>query len=267
MGSERNMEIYGKQNRVEMTLLKTKNLSKFFSGFKALDRVSIEVKRNRITLVIGPNGSGKTTLTNVISGIYKADEGKVFFDGYDITNMPPHEIYKLGIVRTFQIPQPLKKLTVIENLMIAEESPGEGIIESLRGSWIKKEEELAEKAFQCLEFLGLTHLWNVESYKLSGGQLKLLEVGRALMRNAKLIIMDEPIAGINPALANSILEKLVELKKMGISLLLVEHRLDIVLKYVDYIYVMANGRIIAEGNGDDVLCNPEVVEVYLNATR
>ncbi|MEM3506088.1 MAG: ABC transporter ATP-binding protein [Candidatus Bathyarchaeia archaeon] len=250
-----------------MTLLKTKNLSKFFFGFKALDRVSIEAKRNNITLVIGPNGSGKTTLTNTISGIYKADEGKVFFEGRDITNMSPHEIYRLGIIRTFQIPQPLKRLTVIENLMMAEGSIGEGIIKSLKGSWVKQEEELAEKAFQCLEFLGLAHLWNVESYKLSGGQLKLLEIGRALMKNAKLIIMDEPIAGINPVLANSILEKLVELKKIGISLLLVEHRLDIVLKHVDYIYVMANGRIIAEGIEEEVLNNPDVVEVYLSATR
>jgi len=191
---------------------------------------------------------------------------KFFFENHDITNKPPHEIYRLGLIRTFQIPQPLKRLTVLENLMIAEENPGEKIINSLKGSWIKKEEELAEKAFKCLEFLGLDHLWNVESYKLSGGQLKLLEIGRALMKNAKLIVMDEPIAGINPVLANSILERLVELKKIGISFLLVEHRLDIILKYVDYIYVMANGRIIAEGKEKDVLENPEVVEVYLSAT-
>ncbi len=158
-------------------------------------------------------------------------------------------------------------LTVLENLMMADESPGEGIIGSLGTSWFKNEKELSEKAFQFLEFLKLDHLWDMESYKLSGGQLKLLELGRALMRNAKLIIMDEPVAGINPNLAHSILKRLVELRKRGISFLLVEHRLDIILKYVDYVYVMAAGKLIAEGQEEEILNNPEVVEVYLSASR
>ncbi|MEM3151663.1 MAG: ATP-binding cassette domain-containing protein, partial [Candidatus Bathyarchaeia archaeon] len=192
---------------MDVTLLKTLNLSKFFYNFKVLNQVNIEAKKNQITLVIGPNGSGKTTLINTISGFYKADEGKIIFNTQDITNKSPNEICKLGLVRTFQIPQPLKKLTVLENLLIAEDF-GEKILESLKGSWIKKEEEIVEKAFQNLKFLNLDHLWNVEAYKLSGGQLKLLEVGRALMRNAKMILMDEPIAGVNPALAHSILERL-----------------------------------------------------------
>ncbi len=193
-------------------MLRTENLSKFFYGLKALDSVNLEAQKNRITPVIGPNGSGKTTFINTISGFYQADGGKVFFDLHDITNKPPHEIYSLGLVRTFQIPQPLKKLTVLENLMVADENPGEGISCALAGSWGEKESELVEKAFQYLEFLKLDHLWNTESYKLSGGQLKLLEVGRALMRNAKLIVMDEPIAGVNPTLAHSILERLTSLK-------------------------------------------------------
>ncbi len=248
-------------------ILKTQNLSKFFDGLKALDKVNIEVSKNSITLVIGPNGSGKTTLINVISGFYKADEGKVFFENKDITNKPPHEINKLGLVRTFQIPQPLKKLTVLENLLVAAENPGEKILGSLKREWIKREEELVEKAFGILEFLKIDHLWDTEAYKLSGGQLKLLEVARALMRDAKLMVMDEPIAGVNPVLAENILSKLVELKERGVSFLIVEHRLDIILKYVDYIYVMANGRVIAEGLEDEILNNPKVVEVYLGATH
>ncbi len=252
---------------MDVALLKTINLSKFFYDFKVLNQVNIKAKENQITLVIGPNGSGKTTLINTISGFYKADEGKIIFNNQDITNKPPNEICKLGLVRTFQIPQPLKKLTVLENLLIAEDSPGEKILGSLKGSWKKKEEEIVEKAFQNLKFLNLDHLWNVEAYKLSGGQLKLLEVGRALMRNAKMILMDEPIAGVNPLLAHSILERLVKLKREGFSFLLIEHKLDIVLNYVDYIYVMAAGKVIAEGNKETVLSNPEVEEVYLSASR
>jgi branched-chain amino acid transport system ATP-binding protein len=250
-----------------IALLRTENLSKFFYSLKALDGVSLEAERDHLTLVIGPNGSGKSTLINTISGFYEADEGRVLLEELDITNRPPHEIYRLGVVRTFQIPQPLKKLTVLENLMMADENPGEKILGALRHTWFKKENELAEKAFRYLDFLRLDHLWNTESYKLSGGQLKLLEVGRALMRNARLIIMDEPIAGVNPLLAHSILERLRGLKNMDVSLLLVEHRLDIVLKYVDYVYVMADGKIIATGNGKEILCNPDVVEVYLGAAR
>lgn len=250
-----------------VALLRTINLSKFFYGLKAVNRVSLEAQKNRITLVIGPNGSGKSTLINTISGFYKPDGGKVILDRQDITNRSPHEIYGLGLIRTFQIPQPLKRLTVLENLMMADESPGEGIIGSMGSSWLKKEKALSERAFRFLEFLKLDHLWDMESYKLSGGQLKLLELGRALMRNAKLIIMDEPVAGVNPNLAHSILKRLVELRNRGVSLLLIEHRLDIILKYVDYIYVMAAGKLIAEGHEEEILNNPEVVEVYLSASR
>jgi branched-chain amino acid transport system ATP-binding protein len=247
-------------------ILKTQNLSKFFDGLKALNRANISVDRGSLTLVIGPNGSGKTTLINTISGFYKADEGKVFFEGKDITNKPPHEINRLGIVRTFQIPQPLKNLTVLENLLIAPDNPGESITGCLNSDWVKYEEEIVEKAFKILEFLKIDHLWDTESYKLSGGQLKLLEVARALMKDAKLIIMDEPIAGVNPVLSHDILERITELKKKGVSFLIVEHRLDIILKYVDYVYVMANGEIIAEGTEDEILNNRKVIEVYLGSS-
>ncbi len=247
-------------------VLETQNLSKFFDGLKALNRVNINVKKGSITLVIGPNGSGKTTFINTVSGFYKADEGKVFFEGKDITNKPAYEVSRLGIVRTFQIPQPLKKMTVLENLLIAPEGYGESLKDTISGSWTRREEEVVEKAFKILEFLKLDHLWDAEAQNLSGGQLKLLEVGRAMMRDAKLVIMDEPIAGVNPVLSHDMLDRFVELKNMGISFLIVEHRLDIVLKYTDYIYVMANGSVIAEGREEDILNNPKVVEVYLGAS-
>jgi len=249
----------------EIRALQTQNLSKFFDGLKALNRVNIGVEKGSITLVIGPNGSGKTTFINTVSGFYRADEGKVFFEDKDITNKPPYEISRLGIVRTFQIPQPLKKMTVLENLLIAPEGYGENILNTISGRWMKKEEEIVERAFKILEFLKLDHLWDSEAQNLSGGQLKLLEVARAMMKDAKLIIMDEPIAGVNPMLSHDMLDRFVELKKRGMSFLIVEHRLDIVLKYTDYIYVMANGSVIADGKEDDILNNPKVVEVYLGA--
>ena len=159
-----------------MKILQTQTLSKFFDGLKALNRVNISVDKGSITLVIGPNGSGKTTFINTVSGFYRADEGKVIFEGMDITNKPAHEISRLGIIRTFQIPQPLKKMTVLENLLIAPEGYGESILTSLTGKWIKREEEVVEKAFKILEFLKIDHLWYEEAQNLSGGQLKLLEV-------------------------------------------------------------------------------------------
>uniref|UniRef100_A0A7J2THD7 Probable branched-chain amino acid transport ATP-binding protein LivG n=1 Tax=Archaeoglobus fulgidus TaxID=2234 RepID=A0A7J2THD7_ARCFL len=245
-------------------ILRTQNLSKFFDGIRALNRVNISVENRSLTLIIGPNGSGKTTLINVISGFYRASEGRVLFDGKDITNRMPYEISRLGIVRTFQIPRALKKLTVLENVLIAPQNHGDSVIDSLTGKWLSREKELVEKAFKILEFLKLDHLWDRKAEELSGGQLKLLETARALMRDAKLMIMDEPLAGVNPVLAEEMLKRFVEMKK-EVSFLIVEHRLDIVLKYVDFVYVMAGGEVIAEGKGDEVVKNPKVVEVYLGA--
>jgi branched-chain amino acid transport system ATP-binding protein len=242
--------------------LATQALTKSFGELKALDKASIEVK-NGITLIIGPNGSGKTTLINAVTGFIRPDEGKVLFEGREITNLPPHEIFKHGIVRTFQTSQPLLKLTVLENLLIAEANYGESIIQSFRRNWLVREEMLVKKAFSTLNFLGIEHLWNERSMNLSGGQLRLLEIGRALMCQTKLIIMDEPIAGVAPDLSHAILKKLKDLSGKGISFLIVEHRLDIILEYVDRVYVMAGGRVVAEGRSKEVLENPEVVEAYL----
>jgi len=247
------------------SILTVEKVRKTFGGLVALDGVSLEVGRRTLTMLIGPNGSGKTTLINVISGFYKPDEGRISFEGREITGLPPNKIYDLGAVRTFQTPSPFIKLSVLENLLMATSNPGESFGKALmRGSWIGREEENAEKAFKIMELLELSHLWNQPAHTLSGGQLKLLEVGRALMSGAKLIMMDEPASGVNPTLAHKVFSHLVEIKrKLGVTFLLVEHRLEIALKYVDYVYAMAQGRIISEGAGEEVLRDPKVVEGYL----
>jgi len=245
-------------------LLTVEGISKHFEGVKALDCVNITLQKGEITLLIGPNGSGKTTLIATITGFHKADSGRVIFQGKDITGLPPHHIYDLGITRTFQIPRPLKRLTLLENLMIGAKTGGDGIWGSFRKNWLKEEHETAERAFNLLEFLGLKKLSHHPASDLSGGQSKLLELGRALMPETKLLIIDEPLAGIAPQLAEKLLNRLKEIKKLGIGLLLIEHRLDLVLPYADNIYVIAEGKIIAKGH-EDVLEQPKVIEAYLGA--
>ncbi|MCS6769424.1 MAG: ABC transporter ATP-binding protein [Candidatus Caldarchaeum sp.] len=247
-------------------ILTSTNVTKKFGGVAALDDVSLSIRRGSMALLIGPNGSGKSTLVNVITGVYKAERGRVFFDGVDITNLTPHTIYDLGLARTWQIPQPFMTLTVLENLLVAEKgNPGEGVFSSLlRRRWEKFEEESVERAYKILKILKLDHLWDRQAYGLSGGQMKLLETGRALMSGAKMIMMDEPAAGINPVLAHEVFTHLREVnRKLGITFLLIEHRLDIAVPYVDHVYAMHQGKIIAEGHPTEVLNNVLVIESYL----
>ncbi|MCQ4336525.1 MAG: ABC transporter ATP-binding protein [Sulfolobales archaeon] len=247
-----------------MPLLRLDSVSKYFGGIKALDNVTLEVERSKFTLLIGPNGSGKTTLINVVTGVYKPDSGKIFLEDINITGKRPHEIYKLGVVRTFQNPQVFPSLSVLDNVILGV-SPirGESIIRSLfRPLWIKEEEELAEKAYNVLKIVKLDKLWDRPAKELSGGQIKLLEIARALMTKPKLLIMDEPLAGVHPQLAKEILNILTGLKK-DVGIFVVEHRLDIVANYADYVYAMFMGKIIAKGSTNDVLNDPAVIDAYL----
>ncbi len=253
---------YGSDNPI----LVVDNVVKKFGGLVALDHVSISVAKGKVTMLIGPNGSGKSTLLNVISGFLRPDKGRIIYNGIEITGMPPHRINMMGIARTFQTPKPFMNLTVLENMLVsARNNPGESFTGALRKSrWIKYEHKAVEKAEHILKALRLDHLWDEKSSNLSGGQLKLLEIGRALMNDANLILMDEPIAGVNPSLAHDIFNIIRELtKKQGITFLIVEHRLDIALKYVDHVYAMSRGRIIAEGLPENVVKNPAVIESYL----
>lgn len=251
-------------------ILNVREIRKTFGGLCALDRVDVDVGEGQMTMLIGPNGSGKTTLLNVISGFYKPDGGRVIFEGRDITGMPPDRISKTGLVRTFQVPSPFPKLSVLENLLIAADgNPGEGFMRApIKPMWIKKEEEILGRALQNLDLLDLRHLMDSPAGTLSGGQLKLLEVGRALMTGARLVMMDEPASGLNPTLAHKVFDHLDKIKKdLNITFLIIEHRLDIALRYVDYVYAMANGTVISQGRGDEVMADPKVIEGYLGSAE
>ncbi len=246
-------------------ILETENLTKRFGGLVAVNHVTLKVKRNSMTMLMGPNGAGKSTFVNTCTGVLKPDEGRVIFDGVDITGWPPHKVYKAGFVRTFQIPMPFLKLTVLENVLAAMSHSGENPLKApIKSLWIKEEEEKVKRAFEILKKVGLEDLWDRESYKLGGGQLKMLEVSRALATGAKLIALDEPIGGVDPAYASDILTYVSNLRKeWDVSFLLIEHRIDIALPFADYVYVMDRGTLIAEGTPDEVANNPKVIEIYI----
>ncbi|BEP17782.1 ABC transporter ATP-binding protein [Pyrofollis japonicus] len=248
-------------------VLEAYGLVKTFGALRALDGVDIRVPRGKITLLIGPNGSGKSTLINVLSGVYKPDAGKIILDGEEITHLPPHERFRRGLVRSFQIPRLFSGLAVIENTVYARYgNPGEGVISGLfRRKWLSFEEETARRAARYLGITKIAKLWSRKPSELSGGQMKLLEIARVLMPdNPKVILMDEPTAGVNPTLAHEIFQFIRSLRdRYNLSFLIIEHRLDIAVEYVDYAYAMALGRIIAEGKPREVLENPVVIDSYL----
>ena len=248
-----------------VNMLETKSLRKAFGGLVAVNDVDLSVDKKSITMLIGPNGSGKTTLLNLVTGVLKPDEGRVIFEGKDITDWPAHERYRAGLARTFQIPLPFLKLTVLENLLVPRANPGESLLKApLKAAWIEREEEDIREALNVLRQVALSDLWNEPAHKLGGAQLKLLELGRALMSGAKMIALDEPIGGVDPTYSHEIFSNIVKLKKnLGITFLAIEHRIDIALPYADHVYVMDMGRIIAEGDPDSVMNNPKVIEVYI----
>ena len=228
--------------------------------------MSFDAGERKVSILIGPNGSGKTTLINVVSGLYKPDSGSVLFGGADVTGYPPYRLYRLGLGRTFQIPALFWNLTVLENLLVAERNnPGEAFLKSiLAGSWRSSEVQSVERASRILDMLGLSNMWDQRCYGLSGGQMKLVEIGRVLMSGAKLLLLDEPVSGVNPTLAHDIFARILKLRdELGLTFFIIEHRLDIALKYVDEMFVMALGKLLASGPPDQVMSDRRVIEAYL----
>ncbi|MEK0347812.1 MAG: ABC transporter ATP-binding protein [Nitrosopumilus sp.] len=249
-----------------MSILSISGITKNFGGLTVLDGIDMEIKQGKLYQLIGPNGSGKTTLINVVSGLLKPDDGKIIFDGTDITQKGLFDTYKTGLVRTWQIPQPFNTLTTMENFLISSsDNAGESfLIAPLKSKWKNDEKRIADKAMKIMEIVSLVEKKDTISQNLSGGQQKLLELGRAMMSDASMILMDEPIAGVNPTLAHEIFDKISSLcKKQKITFLIVEHRLDIALQYADHVFAMNRGKIIAQGSSDEVIKHPKVMESYL----
>jgi len=247
-------------------MLSIVDLAKDFGGLKAVDGVSFEVGQGTITGLIGPNGAGKTTTFNMVAGAFPPSGGSIRFDGTDITSWSAHQTFRQGLVRTFQIPRPFGRMTVLGNLMMV---PQNQIGERFWNTWLRigairaEERRLRDKAIEILDFLGLTRLGEEAAGNLSGGQMKLLELGRALMSDPKMILLDEPGAGINPTLLGEIVDRIAELNKRGITFLIIEHNMDMVMTLCHPIIVMASGKLLMEGSAEEVQADSRVLEAFL----
>ena len=246
--------------------LAVRHVSKAFGGFSALDDVSLELEAGALFGIIGPNGAGKSTLFAVISGFLPADAGVILLDGKNVAGLAPYTRAHAGMVRTFQVPREFRHLTVRENLMVAAPGQtGENLLNLFtRPGQIRRDEaRIAKVVHDVLEFLRLADVADIPSGSLSGGQKKLLELGRALMVSPKLILLDEPFAGVNPVLIATIAERIRELNVRGIGFLIIEHDLGALTRLVPQLAVMDRGRIIARGAPGKVLEDPIVGEAYL----
>ena len=247
-------------------ILQAEHLSRRFGGVAAVEDVSFALPAGCIAGLIGPNGAGKTTLFNLIAGSLKPSAGRLTFAGRRIDGRPPHAVYAAGIARTFQIPRPFAAMTVLENLMVAPQGQaGERFWRNwlAAGAIAAEERRLADKARGLLAFLGLERLAGEPARVLSGGQRKLLELGRVLMADPRLILLDEPGAGVAPPLLAVIVEKIAALNAGGIGFLVIEHNMDLVMSLCRPILVMAQGRLLLEGSAAEVRADPRVLEAYL----
>ena len=252
-------------------ILQVNSLSKYFGGLAAVSNCNLNIKKGSITGIIGPNGSGKTTLFNLISGNLKPNKGKVLFNNHDITGTPPYELFSKGILRTFQIAHEFTNLTVLENLMMV---PGNQFGEKLTNVFLnskvikKQEEEIKNKALSVTEFLNLKHLANEIAGNLSGGQKKLLELGRTMMVEASLVLLDEVGAGVNRTLLKDLGSAILRLnKERGYTFCMIEHDMDFISRMCDPVIVMSEGSVLFEGTSQEVKKNEKVIDSYLGRGR
>ncbi|PIE10425.1 MAG: ABC transporter ATP-binding protein [Rhodobacterales bacterium] len=248
-------------------MIKVEGLVKSFGGFRAVDGASLEIAEGTITGLIGPNGAGKTTLFNVVAGRLPPTEGRVYMDGEEITGLAPHVLFHKGLLRTFQIAHEFSSMTVRENLMMV---PGGQTGETLWNAWFKRgqiareDRLLAEKADEVLDFLTIYHLADEKAGNLSGGQKKLLELGRTMMVDAKIVFLDEVGAGVNRTLLNTIGDAIQRLnQERGYTFCMIEHDMEFIKRLCDPVIVMAEGHVLAEGSAAEIMQNEAVIEAYL----
>jgi len=239
-----------------------------FGGLTAVDVDHLEIQRGCITALIGPNGAGKTTLFNVLTGFDRPQSGRWSFAGTELSGLPAHRVARSGMVRTFQLTKALNRMRVLENMLIAPPGQrGERLTRALGRGWRAQEQELTEHAMGLLRRFRIDHMADEYAGEMSGGQRKLLEMARALMARPSLLMLDEPMAGVNPALTQSLLSHITDLRSEGMSIVFVEHDMDVVMGISDWVVCMAEGRVIAEGTPGRIAKDPRVIDAYLGSRR
>ena len=250
-----------------MAMIRVEDLHKHFGGFHAVDGASLTIEKGSITGLIGPNGAGKTTLFNVIAGVLPPTSGKVYMEGADITGLPPHELFDKGLLRTFQIAHEFHTMTCRENLMmVPPRQSGENLWSAWfeRGKVRREEEEIRRRANEVLEFLTIDHIADEKAGMISGGQKKLLELGRTMMTDARVVFLDEVGAGVNRTLLNTIADAIVRLnQERGYTFVVIEHDMDFIGRICAPVICMAEGKVLAEGTLDEIKANEAVIEAYL----
>jgi len=248
-------------------LIKVDAISKHFGGVRAIDDVTFEIKKGSITGLIGPNGAGKTTMFNTIAGLHKPTHGRVLLDGQDIAGLLPHQLFSKGLLRTFQLAHEFSTMTVIENLMMV---PPQQLGESITNTWFRRgaikiqEQQIRAKAEEVIDFLKISHVAYELAGNLSGGQKKLLELGRTMMVDAKIVLLDEVGAGVNRTLLGEIGDAIIKLNtERGYTFCMIEHDMDFIARLCDPVIVMAQGKILAQGTAAEVTNNETVIEAYL----
>ena len=248
--------------------LEVTNLKKSFGGIKAVDVESLNLNRNELTSIIGPNGAGKTTFFDLISGFQDSDEGKVYLNNKNITKSQPYAIARLGMIRTFQLTKVFDRMTVLENMMFSASTVNnDSFLKSLTKLPSQKttEKKIRDKSFEIMKELNIDHMANSYAREMSGGQKKLLELGRSIINNPSILLLDEPLAGVNPKLAEEILQIILNLAGKGISILMVEHNIEAVMKISERVIVLAEGKVIADSTPENIRTDEKVIEAYLGS--
>lgn len=249
-------------------ILSLRGLTRDFGAFRAVDGVSLDILPGTITGLIGPNGAGKTTLFNVLTGMLPPSAGRVMLNGQDVTRLSPDKLFALGLGRTFQIPRPFARMSVLENVMLA---PLAQLGERLLGPFLRagqmrdQERTIRGRAMEMLEFVTLDGLADQAAGQVSGGQMKLLELARVLMGDPLLILLDEPAAGVNPTLTTLLIEKIEELNRGGKTFVIVEHDMDFVMQHCDPVIALVEGKVVFQGTPDEAQANPVLLDAYLGA--